>query len=241
MLLEICASNYESALNAQRTGVKRVELCSELATGGITPSYGFLKEVINTLDLEVMVLIRPRSGDFNYSTADFNIMKNDIKVCKELGCHGIVSGVLNKDFTIDESRTKELISLSYPLPFIFHRAIDHVPDQFAALSTLKKLGGVARILTSGGASKAIDGLEQLTQLQKAAANTLTIMPGGGVNAQNINAFSAAGFKEIHASVTTLITQTTAQLIPMNSPKNLVENSYLSSLPASIHPLLTPTK
>lgn len=237
MLLEICASNYQSALNAQQCGIKRIELCSELVVGGVTPSYGLLKKVMESLSLEVMVLIRPRSGDFNYAATDFDIMKQDIQLCKELGCHGIVSGVLNADRTIDVARTKELIELSKPLPFIFHRAFDHVPNQATALETLVELG-VTRILTSGGAARAADGLEQLKNLKKLAANKLTIMPGGGVNAQNITAFQNAGFSEIHASVTHLVGDDSANLIPMNSVKNMVENSHLVTAVSSIKELLS---
>ena len=237
MLLEICAANYESALNAQQCGVKRIELCSELAVGGVTPSYGLIKKVMKSLSLEVMVLIRPRSGDFNYAAVDFDIMKQDVQLCKELGCHGIVSGVLNADRTIDEARTKELIELSKPLPFIFHRAFDHVPNQVVALETLMELG-VSRILTSGGSARAIDGLEQLKTLKKHAATKLTIMPGGGVNAHNINYFKDAGFSEVHASAAHLTSDNFANLIPMNSPKNLQENSQLVSATGSILELIS---
>lgn len=237
MLLEICASNYESALNAQQCGVKRIELCSELAVGGVTPSYGLLKKVMESLSLEVMVLIRPRSGDFNYAAPDFDIMKQDIQLCKELACQGIVSGVINADRTIDVARTKELIELSKPLPFIFHRAFDHVPCQATALKTLVELR-VTRILTSGGAARAADGLEQLKNLKKLAANKLTIMPGGGVNAENITAFQNAGFSEVHASVTNLVGDDSADLIPMNSVKNIVENSHLVTAVSSIKELLS---
>lgn len=129
MVVEICANSYQSALNAQNAGAKRIELCSELASGGITPSYGLLKQVIDTLSLSVYVLIRPRSGNFNYSEEEFDVMKQDIQLCKNLGYQGIVSGVLNKDNTIDIERTKELIELSKPLEFTFHRAFDCVKTQ----------------------------------------------------------------------------------------------------------------
>ncbi len=147
MKLEICASNYQSANNAQNAGAHRIELCSELAVGGITPSYGLIKQVIENLSIPVFVLIRPRSGDFTYSDADFEIMKQDIQMCKKLGCKGIVSGVLNSDNTIDIERTKTLIELSKPLPFTFHRAFDWTPNPFEALKSLINLN-VNRILTS---------------------------------------------------------------------------------------------
>ncbi len=107
MLLEICANSYESAMNASTAGAHRIELCSELAIGGITPSYGLLKKVMADVQLPVHVLIRPRSGDFTYSRSEFEIMKANVLLCKELGCAGIVSGVLLQDQNIDQERTKE--------------------------------------------------------------------------------------------------------------------------------------
>jgi len=236
MLLEICAGNYESAFNAHHSGIKRIELCSELAVGGITPSYGLIKKVMQLDRLEIMVLIRPRSGDFNYSSADFNIMKEDILLCKQLGCHGIVSGVLHANGTVDSKRTQELIALSKPLPFIFHRAFDHIPDQLHGLETLLALG-VERVLTSGGAPRAIEGIAQLIKLKNAAKNRVCVMPGGGINARNITQFKDAGFIEIHASLTTLVKQHEQDLIPMNNPENLQENCYVYTPEQSIKELI----
>ncbi len=126
MLLEICANSYQSAINAEKAGANRIELCAELAVGGITPSYGLLKKVMNDLTIPVHVLVRPRSGDFTYSDAEFQILKEDILICKELGVLGIVSGVLNLDNTIDLERTKELVETAKPMNFTFHRAFDWV-------------------------------------------------------------------------------------------------------------------
>ena len=105
MLLEVCANSFQSAKNAKDAGAHRVELCQELSIGGITPSYGLLKQVIENLEIETFVLIRPRSGNFVYSEEEFQVMKNDIQLCTDLGCHGIVSGVLNSDGTVDVKRT----------------------------------------------------------------------------------------------------------------------------------------
>ncbi|MGJ8684128.1 MAG: copper homeostasis protein CutC [Nonlabens sp.] len=272
MLLEICASNYQSALNAQKVGAHRIELCSELGTGGVTPSYGLLKKVMEELTIPVMVLIRPRSGNFVYSAADFDIMKRDIELCKELGCAGIVSGVLNEDFKIDIKRTSELIELSRPLPFTFHRAFDHVVNPEQAVVDLVNLGA-KRILTSGQHAKAIDGIENLKQYQKLAGDELIILPGGGINAGNCHlftelesafrepqcsnhvhnrglrchaepvevhsktAFSQAVFKEIHASATEIIVQTTEEKVPMNSAKFLQENVEVVSSQKNIDAIL----
>jgi copper homeostasis protein len=230
MLLEICASNYQSAVNAQEAGAHRVELCSELAVGGITPSYGLLKKVMEELTIPVMVLIRPRSGNFVYSDADFDIMKKDIQLCKELGCAGIVSGILKDDFTVDLESTQALVELAKPMNFTFHRAFDQVSNPEEAIQQLAEIG-VSRILTSGQHSSAMEGIENLRRYQLIASDSLMILPGGGINDANCSVFTGRtgtrevkkGFKEIHASAAAVVTQTTKTLVPMNSAKLLQEN------------------
>ena len=203
MKLEICANSYQSALNAQKAGAHRIELCSELSVGGITPSYGLIKQVIDTLSIAVFVLIRPRSGNFTYSEEEFDIMKHDIQLCKNLGCAGIVSGVLNKDNTIDIERTQELIELSKPLEFTFHRAFDCVENPQEALEQLINLG-VERVLTSGLEASAEKGLELLKQLKEHVNGRITILPGSGINLQNAKLFKDAGFLEIHLSASKVV-------------------------------------
>ena len=198
MLLEICANSYQSALNAQEAGAHRIELCQELSVGGITPSYGLLKQVIDTLSIPVFVLIRPRSGNFCYTYEEFDIMKKDIQLCKNLGCAGIVSGVLNKDNTIDIERTKELVELSKPLQFTFHRAFDCVKNPKEALEKLVDLG-VDRVLTSGLETTAEKGLNLLKQLNELANGKITILAGSGINSSNAKLFKDIGLEEIHAS------------------------------------------
>ena len=148
MLLEVCANSYQSAKNAQEAGAHRIELCQELSVGGITPSYGLIEKVLNELSIPTTILIRPRSGNFVHTDDEFQIMKSNIQRCKELGAKGIVSGVLDEDNTIDIARTKELVALSKPLPFTFHRAFDEVQNPKAALEQLIDLD-VVRVLTSG--------------------------------------------------------------------------------------------
>lgn len=198
MLLEICTNSYQSAKNAQDAGANRIELCQELSVGGITPSYGLINQVIKHLSIETFVLVRPRSGNFMYSDDEFEMMKQDIQICKELGCHGIVSGVLNSDNTLDISRTKELIELSKPLSFTFHRAFDCVANPFETLEQLVDLG-VDRILTSGQKSKAENGIELLKQLKEKAKNRITILPGSGINYEIAKLFKDVELNEIHAS------------------------------------------
>ncbi|WP_367770345.1 copper homeostasis protein CutC [Flavobacterium sp. WC2421] len=215
MLLEICTSSHQSAINAQNGGAHRIELCSELAVGGITPSYGLLKNVLEKVTIPVHVLIRPRSGNFNYSEDEFNCMKADIKICKELGCKGIVSGVLHANNTIDNKRTQELIELSKPLEFTFHRAFDQVENSHKALQALIDIG-VTRVLTSGGNNTAEKGIEYLKSLNEIANDKLIILPAGGINIENARLFKTAGFKEIHCSATSIINRIEVVKIPMNN-------------------------
>ena len=207
MILEICANSYQSAVNAEIAGAHRIELCSEISVGGITPSFGLLKKVLQSPTIPVHVLIRPRSGNFTYSSKEFDIMKENIRLCKDLGCDGIVSGVLHKDNTIDIKRTSELIELSKPMSFTFHRAFDVVSKPKEALLQLLNLG-VDRLLTSGQQEKAEDSIELLLELQKIAENKLTILPGSGINSENCIHFKNSGFSEIHSSASKIISSKT---------------------------------
>ncbi|GIM61759.1 copper homeostasis protein CutC [Capnocytophaga canis] len=200
MIYEICASSFESARNAQLAGANRIELCSELGVGGVTPSYGLIKKVMDELSIENCVLIRPRSGNFTYTDEEFDVMLRDITFCRELGCKGVVTGVLNTDNTIDKERTQQLIEAAGDIDFIYHRAFDCVPNPEEALHLLKTLG-VKRILTSGGKKSAVEGLEVLKKLNQQAEGKITIMPGGGINPQTILKIKEAGFNEVHFSGT----------------------------------------
>jgi copper homeostasis protein len=203
MYLEICANSYQSAKNAQEAGAYRIELCQELSVGGITPSYGLLKQVRDNLEISVFVLIRPRGGDFVYSDVEFEIMKHDIQLCKDLGCDGIVSGLLNNNKTIDIDRTQELIELSRPLPFTFHRAFDEVSNPLEAFLQLIDLG-VERVLTSGQQTTAESGLEVLKELNIMSNGRIIILAGSGITSDNALKFKQIGLKEIHASASSLI-------------------------------------
>ena len=233
MLLEICAPNYQSAQNAQDAGAHRIELCSELSLGGLTPSYGLLKQVTENTKIPVFVLIRPRSGNFTYTNTEFEIMKQDIKISKNLGCKGIVSGILNTNNTLDLERTKALVELSKPLEFTFHRAFDLVPNPKKTLEQLIDLG-VERVLTSGQQPKAINGIELLKKLNQQAENRITILAGSGINSENANAFKLAGLKEIHASASQITStenseyfgntpQTVSSIKNINNILNAIKN------------------
>lgn len=198
MILEVCANSYESAINAEKGGAHRIELCENLSVGGLTPNFDLAKKVISELNIPVFILIRPRKGDFNYSHEEFEQIKKDIILFKKIGCKGIVSGILTKDKKLDIIKTKELIKLSRPLEFTFHRAFDEVLNPINVLHQLIKLRA-NRILTSGQKKTAIDGIELIKKLINISNNTIKIMPGSGINSTNILEINKLNINEIHGS------------------------------------------
>jgi copper homeostasis protein len=197
MLVEVCANSLESALNAEKAGADRIELCAELSVGGVTPSYGLMKAVAEKISIPVRVLIRPRSGDFMYSNEEFEIMKENIKLSADMGFKGFVSGILQDDFSLDVARTVELMQVAENMKFTFHRAFDWIDNPLGALRQLEEIG-VDTILTSGQQNKAVNGIELLTALH-AKAEDCTIMPGSGINVTNVLKFKERGFEAIHMS------------------------------------------
>lgn len=198
IVLEICADSIRSAQAAETGGADRIELCSALSEGGVTPSYGQIKCVVEKLSIPVNVLVRPRGGDFLYSEDEFDSMKADIEFCKSAGAAGVVLGILNADGTVDGKRTGALINLAYPLSVTFHRAIDVTRDPLEALNKIIELGAV-RVLTSGSAVTAEAGIENIGKLVSESRNRITIMAGGGINENNVRKILSAGVKEIHCS------------------------------------------
>ena len=196
MIIEVCAESYEYAMKAEKAGADRIELCKDLHLDGLTPDYESAKKTIDSLNIPVFILIRPREGNFIYSNEEFELMKYDIIKFKEMGCKGIVSGVLNDDKSIDIERTKELVELSKPLEFTFHRAFDIVKNPLDEIEKLIEIG-VDRVLTSGQKNKALEGLYLLLELKHISKNKIIIMPGSGINKSNIVNFG--NFKEIHGS------------------------------------------
>ena len=197
--LEIIGFNIESCMAAQDAGADRIELCASPGEGGTTPSYAFIKEARKKLNIDLYVMIRPRGGDFLYTNEEFEIMKNDVMACKQLGCDGIVTGILTEDGIVDTKRCEELIGYAYPLGATFHRAFDRVADPYEAMEDIIDLG-FERILTSGLVPKAIDGKETLSALIKKSAERIIIMPGSGVSASNIISIAkSTGAKEFHSS------------------------------------------
>ncbi|MFA8433174.1 MAG: copper homeostasis protein CutC [Marinifilaceae bacterium] len=182
--LEICIDSMESALAAQKGGADRVELCANLAEGGTTPSAGMIKTCRTISDLELYVMIRPRSGDFCYSPYEFEIMREDIQIAKKLGADGVVFGLLLPNGEIDLERTKELVQCAAPMNVTFHRAFDMCKDPLKGLEDLIQ-AGVYRILTSGQKQTAWEGQNLLRELGEKAGNRIKIMAGAGINPENL--------------------------------------------------------
>ena len=196
MIIEVCAESYEYAEKAEKAGADRIELCKDLHLDGVTPDYESAKRTIDRLNIPVFILIRQREGDFTYSNEEFELMKQDIVKFKEMGCKGIVSGVLNSDHSIDIKKTKELVELSRPLEFTFHRAFDIVSKPLNEIENLIELG-IQRVLTSGQKNKALEGLELLEELKNISKNRIVIIPGSGISNTNFKKFNS--FNEIHGS------------------------------------------
>ena len=197
--LEICIDSIHSAIEAQKGGAIRVELCDNLFEGGTTPSAGCIQLVRQNIDIDLNVIIRPRGGDFLYSSLEYEMMKQDIQLAKQLGVNGVVIGLLNSDGTIDRKRTAELIKLARPMTVTFHRAFDVAKDPFEAMEQLIDLG-VDRILTSGQENTALEGIDLITDLVKKAGDRIIIMPGGEINVRNIKKIvNRTKAKECHLS------------------------------------------
>jgi len=202
--LEICANSIESATAAQKGGAHRIELCTNLAEGGTTPSYGQIKWCLENLQLEVWPLIRARGGDFLYTDAEFESMLLDITYCKKIGCHGVVTGILNTDGSIDQERCRQIISTASPMPVAFHRAFDMSNDLSKNLESIIDLGFV-RLLTSGGKENALTGANEIAQLILQAEERIEIMPGTGINAENIIEIAKiTGAKSFHTTAKSVI-------------------------------------
>ena len=232
--IEICANSVQSAINAELGGANRVELCDNLWEGGTTPSHASIKLAKEQVDIPVFVLVRPRGGDFVYSDLEFEIIKADIKAAKTEGADGIVSGVLLPDGTIDVERTSELVRLTSPLPFTFHRAFDHVPNMESGVEDLVRCG-VSRVLTSGQKENATEGVENLKRLIDLAESRLVILPGGGVNEGNINHLYEIGCREFHFSAKTQMKGASylQGVVPMNGSKDIPEDKIIVSDPKKI--------
>ncbi|XP_058973477.1 copper homeostasis protein cutC homolog isoform X1 [Pocillopora verrucosa] len=197
--MEVCVDSVQSALNAEKGGATRVELCSNLMEGGTTPSLGMFRIIKQRSPIPVFVMIRPRGGDFLYTEDEFEVMKEDVKIFKEAGADGVVFGILTSEGAVDTLRCEELRDLASPLQATFHRAFDMLKDPYTSLEVIIKIG-FERILTSGQDSSALEGLQTITHLIEKAKDRITIVPGGGITERNLERILLeSGAREFHCS------------------------------------------
>ncbi len=201
-LLEIAVFNIESAIAAEKAGADRIELCENPFDGGTTPSYGTLKTIRERIRIPIFPIIRPRGGDFLYSDTEFEVMKADLQMVKELGFSGAVIGLLHKDGTIDTERTKELVHIASNMQLTFHRAFDRCKNPLQALEDIIQTG-CARILTSGQKPNVNDAKDLIKTLVEKTANRIIILPGSGVRSEGLpKLVSETGANEFHSSART---------------------------------------
>jgi len=212
LLIEVCVDSVQSAIAAVKGGADRIEVCANLGVGGgTTPTIGLLKSIQTVVDVPIMVMIRPRIGDFLYSKPELMVMLEDIHAFKDIGnIRGFVLGALTKDGRVDIECMKMLVDEVLPLEVCFHRAFDMTKDANEALHDIADIGGISRILTSGQNAKASDGIPILrglfktrTELIEDDAWGLTIMPGSGINSKTLPSILSSllplGLREIHLS------------------------------------------
>ncbi len=198
-IVEVCAGDIQSVHNAAMGGAARVELCSALSEGGLTPSEGLIRAALEVPGIKVNVLIRPRQGDFLYNDRELDVMLSDIRRCRGLGVNGVVIGALTPDGDVDKAMCSRMIEAACGLSITFHRAFDMTRDPQQALEDVIELG-CDRILTSGCAASALEGVATLRTLQEQAAGRIVILAGGGVNPGNAREIiECGGVREVHAS------------------------------------------
>lgn len=197
MNIEICINAVEGAIIAEKYGAKRVELCSALSVGGLTPSYGLIKLCVEKTLVEVHVIIRPKEGGFVYNSQDIELMKIDISEAKRAGAKGVVFGVLTAENTISNYNAVLVeFAKSLDLEVTFHRAFDFLPDYKSGIQKLIDFG-FDRVLTSGTKPTAIEGIEVIDFLQKNFGAEIQIMAGSGVNLENALQLAATGINNLH--------------------------------------------
>lgn len=199
MLVEVCVESVAGAYAAVTGGAERIELCSSLAEGGLTPSAGLCEAVCAAVKVPVFAMVRPRAGDFLYDATDVDVMARDIEALRRAGAAGIVTGALTNDGDVDRRRMREFVDLAEGLPVTFHRAFDVCRDATDAIDQLCELG-VARVLTSGQRAAAPDGKPEIRAAVERAGDRLVVMAGAGVRADNVvRLVEFTGVREVHLS------------------------------------------
>jgi copper homeostasis protein len=209
IVVEVCVDSVASAVAAERGGAQRVELCSDLLEGGLTPSLGLLGVVRSRVSIAIHPIIRPRPGDFCYSDEEFECMQRDIEVAKREGADGVVLGILQPDGKVDVRRTQQLIELARPLSVTFHRAFDMSADLVEALEDVCATGA-DRVLTSGGEQECLQGSRTVARLVEAARHRITIMAGGRIRINDAaNIIERTGVTEIHVGLASPVSSSMA--------------------------------
>jgi copper homeostasis protein len=194
-IVEICVEGVASAIAAASGGADRIEVCENLAVGGVTPSSGAIWAAMR-MNIPVHVLIRPRGGDFRYQEPELYVMHHDIVAARMLGASAVVLGILGANRRIDRRKTRQMIEVARPMSVTFHKAFDAARDPFEALDDLIELG-VDRVLTSGGPSTAREGLPVLAELTRRSAGRIAVMAGGSIGLDDIRPLIDAGLREVH--------------------------------------------
>lgn len=203
VIVEACVDSVESAVAAERGGAHRLELCDALFDGGTTPSAGMIAACREAVSIPVFVIVRPRGGGFVYGESELDVMRRDVVVARSLGIDGVVIGALGPDGTVAVDQVKTLVEAAGDRAVTFHRAFDFTPDRGVALETLIATG-VTRVLTSGGAPTAREGIPELASLVRQAGDRAVIMAGGGVRDENVREIvNATGVREVHVRLTRL--------------------------------------
>lgn len=211
--LEVCAFTIQTCIIAEKTGAVRAELCDNPIEGGTTPSYGTIKQVREKVGIQLFPIIRPRSLNYFYDEEEWQIIIDDVKMCKELLCDGISIGISKQDGTIDIERMKRIAAIAYPMELTCNRVIDAVHNPFEALEQIIDCG-FHRILTSGQAATAPEGIDILKQLVQQADGRISIMPGAGVKSSNINELAVVtGAYEFHTSARKAVANTVSYSNP----------------------------
>ena len=198
IIKEACVETFEEAILAEKKGADRVELCSRLDLGGLTPKKKLVEKVLGALSIPIKIMIRPRSGNFSYNDQEINKMKDDILYCRGLNLQGIVFGLLNQNKTIDIENMKYLSNIAVGLEITFHKAIDQTGSIIDEIDKLLTIGSISSVLTSGGAFNAQSGSRLLKKLAEKYQNNITIIPAGSITKNNIHELhQVIGAKEYH--------------------------------------------
>jgi copper homeostasis protein len=198
MIKEACVETFDEAILAEKLGANRIELCADLANDGLTPSAELIQKTCSELKIPVMVMIRPRAGNFVYSEDEIGQMKSEIDLAKKAGAFGVVFGLLTSENKIDEKNTRILTEYAHPLPVTFHKAIDELENPVEGVLVLKEMNGIKRILTSGGKPTALEGQEIIRKMIEVAGNQITILVAGKVLNINVEEIQRiTGAKEFH--------------------------------------------